>query len=319
MSSINIIINSRVTITPKEQQELIEIEDLYKQSYPKYIQWNDKSNYFDKENELRTNGDIKQYTVDKINLGYLIEKDKLVLDDKFIKFMFFRFNGLQMCICKQEIYLENNKDTCNEQKYFEFYKKELKKLEELINHCQQNICNIKSNKEKKIEFVKKICETINWGFEDDFSSCSELLQKEDIHPKTYGDYKQRVLGSKNNTDFEKFRLCNKNFEGIMLRNYNNKSNFNNNILTLCHKTVEWNLLLNKYSVLSSYYKKAPFILFLLIDGLIMPYRRYPPVKSKKKETQELNNGLTTSNELKKNENTGRAHSIIIVSEMDDNV
>lgn len=42
-------------------------------------------------------------------------------------------------------------------------------------------------------------------------------------------------------------------------------------------------------------------------------------RSKKKETQELNNGLTTSNELKRNENTGRAHSIIIVSEMDDNV
>jgi len=286
MSIIKIIINDKVTLTPKENEELKEIEDLYIKSYPEYIQWKKKSKYFDKENELRTNNDIEEYKLDKINLGYLIDKDELVLDDKFIKFIFFRFNGLQLCKCKQEIYLENNKDkdTCNEQKYFKFYIEELKKLEELINHYRQNIYIIES--QKKIEFVKKICETINWGFEDDFSTCSELLKKDDIHPKTYGNYKQRVIGSKNNTDFEKFRLCNKNFEGIMLRNYQNKSNLNKNgILTLCHKTVEWNLLLNKYSVLSSYYKKAPFIRLLLIKGLIMPYRRYPSVKSINKEKQ----------------------------------
>jgi len=286
MSIIKIIINDKVTLTPKENEELKEIEDLYIKSYPEYKQWKEKSKYFDKENELRTNSEIEEYELDKINLGYLIDKDELVLDDKFIKFIFFRFNGLQLCKCKQEIYLENNKDkdTCNEQKYFKFYIEELKKLEELINHYRQNICIIES--QKKIEFVKKICETINWGFEDDFSTCSELLKKDDIHPKTYGNYKQRVIGSKNNTDFEKFRLCNKNFEGIMLRNYQNKSNLNKNgILTLCHKTVEWNLLLNKYSVLSSYYKKAPFIRLLLIKGLIMPYRRYPSVKSINKEKQ----------------------------------
>jgi hypothetical protein len=48
--------------------------------------------------------------------------------------------------------------------------------------------------------------------------------------------------------------------------------------SICNKTVIWNMLLNKYATLSSYYKQAPFIRFLLIDGLIMPHRRYPPFK-----------------------------------------
>jgi hypothetical protein len=276
-----------IKLTRDMYKELYNIIEIYKKNYPDYNEWGKKkkSDFFDKENNVRINLDLYENNVGNDNIGYLKNIcNFIILDDNFIKLMFIRINGLKSCIYNQELYLNENKieDTCNEQKYLDFFNKELKKLESLYFEYEQNMVEIEKNKEKKIQFVKKICYTINWGFEDNFSTCDELKKKKDLHPKTYEPYKQRVLGSVD-SDFAKFRLCNKYFEGIMLRDYENKANFKNGILTNCDKTVEWSILLNKYAVLSSYYKKAPFIRFLLLNELIMPYRRFPPVKQEDKK------------------------------------
>ena len=250
-----------------KKDKLKEILKLYVKSYPYYEKWLKKSDYFDQENLVRTNIDFDEYKEDSIHIGYLKdEKNNIILDDNYIKFIFLRYKGLQNCICNLEFYLENNKEknTCKEQKYLDFFKKELKKIEDLIIEYQKNDI-IDSNKEKKIEFVKKLCKTINWGFDDDFSTCGEILKIKNLHPKTFGVYKQRVLGSNNLVDWFKFKKCNTIFEGEILINHEK---------SICSKTVIWNMLLNKYAILSSYYKQAPFIRFLLIDGLIMPHRRY---------------------------------------------
>jgi len=280
-------LKNNIKLTQDMCKELDNITEIYKKNYPDYNEWGKKkkSDFFDKENNVRINLNLYENNVGNVNIGYLKNIcNFIILDDNFIKLMFIRINGLKSCICNQELYLNENKieDTCNEQKYLDFYNKELKELESLYFEYEQNMVEIEKNKEKKIQFVKKICYTINWGFEDNFSTCNDLKKKEDLHPKTYEPYKQRVLGSID-SDFAKFRLCNKYFEGIMLRDYENKANYKNGILTNCDKTVEWSILLNKYAVLSSYYKKAPFIRFLLLNELIMPYRRFPPVKQEDKK------------------------------------
>jgi len=255
-----------------KKDKLKEILNLYVKSYPEYEIWKKKSDYFDKENLVRTNIDFDEYKEDGIHIGYLKDKENnIILDKNFIIFIFLRYKGLQNCICKLEFYLENNKgkDICKEQKYLDFFKKELKILEGLIIEYNNKKGIIDCNKEKKIEFVKKICETINWGFDDDFSTCGEILKIANLHPKTFGVYKQRVLGSNNLVDWFKFKKCNRIFEGEILINHEK---------SICSKTVIWNMLLNKYAILSSYYKQAPFIRFLLINGLIMPHRRYKEFK-----------------------------------------
>jgi hypothetical protein len=275
---MSIIINKKEVLSCEEIIELNKILNLYINNYPNYSSWKDEKDYYEIENKLRH--DYTEYTLDNINLGFLIKNRLLILDDNFIIFMYLRFKGLQSCINKQNIYLENNKceDICNEQKYLEFYKKELEKIVSLICEYENNKNDIESNKEKKKEFVKLICEVINWGFEDINISCDKLLKTEFLHPKTFGVYKQRILGSKD-TEFTNFRNCNKHFEGIMLRGFENKANIINNVwISICDKTVEHNILLNKYSTLSSYYKKAPFIRFFLLEKLIMPHRYYPQIK-----------------------------------------
>lgn len=264
-------------------KELQEILELYKKNYSSI--GSKKIDFFNKENEVRTNYEkYEEYVLNNIFLGYLKnENKKIQLDDNLIEFMVLRYNGLQNCICNQELYLENNKhiDTCTEQKYLEFYKKEFKNLEGLKKEFIENKLNFDNNKEKKIEFVKKICETINWGFEEDNSSC-EIFNKEkkDLHPKTFIPNKQLVLGSRNDTDWLLYLQCNRNFYGWNLNTSNNRANYYNNLFNICDKTVEWNLLFNKYAKLSNYYTKTPFIRFLLIEGKNMPYRRFPSIKEK---------------------------------------
>jgi len=289
---MSFIKNNGVVLSDGEIKKLDFIIDLYKTKYPNYNKWGKKRDFFNKENEVRTNLNLDETNVDNINIGYILDNEyNLILDKNIIKFMFLRLNGLKSCICKQELYLENNKnkDTCNEQKYLDFFKKELKKLESLYNLYEQNKINIDSNKEKKIEFVKKICKTINWGFEDDFITCKTIMSTKDLHPKTFIPYKQRVLGTRD-TEWINFRLCNTYFEGVMLRGYLNKVNFIDGIWSsLCSNTVEHSILLNKYAVLSSYYKDATFIRFILIDGLVMPHRREPSVDEKDKKGNYIGN------------------------------
>jgi hypothetical protein len=263
-------------------KELTNITDLYNKSYP--TKWEKKNQYFNEENQHRASIDLEEYKVNKIFLGYLIDENKneLILDDNFIKLIFLRHNGLQNCICNQELYLENNKDkdTCKEQLYLNYYKIELEKLKPLIIEYENNECYIISNKEKKIEFVKKICETILWGYKEVFD-CSEILKKNDLHPKTFKNYKQLVLGTRG-SDWLKYLYCNIFFIGPKIMANYNRANIENDLIKICDKTVEFNLLLNKYANLASYYKKAPFIRFLLKKYLIMPYRRYPSVEKKDK-------------------------------------
>lgn len=289
---MSFIKNNGVVLLDSEIKKLDFIIDLYKTKYPNYNEWGKKSDFFNKENEVRTNLNLNETNVDNINIGYILDNEyNLILDKNIIKFMFLRLNGLKSCICKQELYLENNKnkDTCNEQKYLDFFKKELKKLESLYNQYEQNKINIESNKDIKIKFVKKICNTINWGFEDDFITCKTIMSTKDLHPKTFIPYKQRVLGTRD-TEWINFRLCNTYFEGVMLRGYLNKVNFIDEIWSsLCSNTVEHCILLNKYAVLSSYYKDAPFIRFILIDRLVMPHRREPLVDEKDKKGNYIGN------------------------------
>ena len=69
---------------------------------------------------------------------------------------------------------------------------------------------------------------------------------------------------------ELYRYCNNYFFGKKIQK---------EFKLVCDKTVEWNMILNKYHTLAAYFYKAPFIRFLLIDGLILPHKRYPPVKT----------------------------------------
>lgn len=293
---MSIIINECEVLSCEEMNELNNILNLYINNYPDYLSWVKEKEYYENENKLRH--DYIEYTLDKIHLGFLIKNKLLILADNFITFMYLRFKGLQSCIDKQNLYLENNKreDTCNEQKYLEFYKKELEKIESLICEYDNNKNDIELIEEKKIEFVKLICEVINWGFEDINISCEKLLKTKLLHPKTFGVYKQRILGSKD-TEFTNFRDCNKHFEGIMLRGFENKANIINNVwISICNKAVEHNILLNKYSTLSSYYKKAPFIRFFLLEELIMPHRYYPQIK--KKDMKGMNIGTLNFGKFK---------------------
>ena len=279
------IINEKARIYIKKKENLVEnkknelknILDLYIKNYPNYNIWQ-KNDFFEKENQVRTYFEKEDYKLGDINFGYIINNKELYLNDNFIHFIFLRYNGLQNCICNQELYLENNKDKniCKEQIFLDFYKKELEKVKELIREYENNKNNIKLNIETKIEFIKKICETINFGFEDINTGCDEVLKKKDLHPKTINPGKQNVLGS-NNSDWVLYSSCNIYFDGIII-----SSTDHNITLNSCDKTVEWNILLNKYAKLASYYKKAPFIRFLINEGLIMPYRRFPS-KLKDKE------------------------------------
>ena len=258
-------------LTENQLINLNKILDKYKNSYPNYELWEKKTNYFNRENELISQFQFEDYKIGNINLGYLLSKDKKIqLDDNFIKFIFLRYDGLQSCICEKEFYIENNKDknTCDEQKNLNFLKKELKKIEDLISEYKKKYCDIESDKEKKIEFVKKICETINWGFEDINTGCEKILKNEDLHRKTFGINKQRVLGNSENDLYETYIKCNMFFNGLSIGKF----------YSSCHKAVEWTMILNKYGVLSAYFKKAPFIRFLLNNGLIMPHRRFPQIK-----------------------------------------
>ena len=270
-------------LEPNKKKELDKIVELYDKSYP--TKWNEKIKYFDRENEIRTNDELEEYKVGKTFLGYLIKEKKLILDDNFIKLIFLRHDGLQSCICNQELYLENNKDketdTSKEKLYLNFYKIELEKVKELITEYKNNKCDIKSNKEKKIEFVKKICETISWGYKKLFTTCDKILKKNDLHPKTFKNYIQLVLGARGDTDWLDYLNCNLYFKGPKIMGNYNKANIENDIIKICNKTVEFNMLVNKYANLASYYNKAPFIRFLLNNGLIMPHRRYPPVDERK--------------------------------------
>ena len=270
-------VNDEIYCNLEAQQTLHDILELYKKMYPSYLRWDKKINYFDQENKVRHEyTDKDKFTIENDFLGYIISKNnKLCLDDNLIKFMFLRYNGLQNCIHAKKRYIENN-NTCKEQILLIFFKKELAKLNILICEYQENRCNIESSKEKKIEFVKKICNTIEWSFNNDNSKCTEILQKKILYPKTFGVYKQLVLGS-SMSDWLLFRSCNTYFMGSMIGNVN----------SACDKTVEWNILLNKYAVLSAYYKKAPFIRLLLINKMVMPYRRYQSIKESEKKGKQV--------------------------------
>lgn len=65
--------------------ELTKIAELYDKSYP--IKWKNKNEYFDRENEIRTNDELEKYKIYKTFLGYTIKDNKLVLDDNFINFL----------------------------------------------------------------------------------------------------------------------------------------------------------------------------------------------------------------------------------------
>jgi hypothetical protein len=256
-----------------KKKQLEDILKLYKKTYPKYKDWKIKTDSFSIENQIRLGLELDETTSSNEHLGYIIDSSKksLILDEKLINFMFKRFNGLQNCICGLELYLENNKDkdTSNEHKKLDFFKVELEKLKVLISEYEKNKENFICDKNKKIEFIKKICNTINWGYEDDFDTCPTIIDRKDLHPKTYGNNKQLVLGSRDNTDLDIYRKCNKFFFGRKIFDR----------LNPCDIAVEYNTILNKYFTLSAYYSKAPFIRFLLIDGLILPHKRYPPIRT----------------------------------------
>ena len=197
-----------------------------------------KINFYDLENRARTEVDLDETTINNEHIGYLIKKKLLILNDNLIKFMFIRFNGLQNCICKFE---SNNIKDSYIIKYIDFLKNEIQKLKVLISEYQKKFKNINLDIEEKIIFIKKLSETINWGFEDNNSSCKIFDEKKkDLHSKTFKPNKQLVLGSRDSTDWQIYRHCNKFFWGKKIYD-----KFNNP----CDKTVEFSMILNKYSTL----------------------------------------------------------------------
>jgi hypothetical protein len=248
--------------------KLKKLLQLYIKAYPNYENWKYKRDYFNEENTLRSLPYLYETSNENKYIGYLKNSNnKIILDERFIKFMLLRFNGLQQAICDFEYYLKNNKyrDTCKQQKNLEFFKRELEKLKPLISEYKNDQHIIDSNIDVRIGFVKKICETISWGFEEINDTCKDILLRNDLHPKTYGAFKQRVLGT-NASDRLIFVKCNKYFLGKKIKK----------LLGSEDKTIVWTIFLNKFAILAPYYCKAPFIRFIL-KNRTMPYRNYQPV------------------------------------------
>ena len=269
MSSI--YIDDKLIQDEEDIKILYEILELYKRFYPLYLKSSDKKNYFARENLVRYEYTDPSYTIfeDDDYLGYIICADgTLCLEDKFIKFMLLRYQGLTKCI-EENINKEDKKD------YLEYLQNELKKIKILYEEYQVNRCTIEISRENKIEFVKKICEAIEWSESKDNSSCSEI-SKNDLHPKTFEEFKQVVLGTID-SNYLRYKFCVSKFMGFVQPSTKEA----------CDKTVQWNITLNKYSVLSAYYKKAPFIRIILIEGTTMPYRRYPSIPNEKKKGKKI--------------------------------
>ena len=264
----NALINiDDINLDCDEQKILNDIIELYKKNYPLYSTWTYKKNYIYRENLVRFEYTDSQTSIGNNYLGKIINNDNnLCLDDNFIKFMLLRYKGLQKCI----------KEKTEKKEYLEYLYHELEKLEILYSEYKIYSKNILSNIEIKIEFVKKICEAIQWSDSTDNSTCDIVFQKIDLHPKTFGIFKQLVLGS-NDTDYLLFKTCSRYFMGFVEAS----------IKEACDKTVEWNILLNKYSVLSAYYIKAPFIRLLLKERLIMPYRRFQSIPESEKKGKKV--------------------------------
>ena len=248
----------------KDKRILDDIIELYKKLYPLYSKELDKRKYFAIENSIRDEYTDTITTFKDNYLGYIISEDgTLCLEDNFIKFMFLRHIGLQKCI---------EENTCNVEKkdYLEYLQFELEKIKILCDEHKIKKSTIEISRENKIKFVKKICEAIEWSDSKDNSKCSEI-SKDDLHPKTFGEFIQVVLGTIE-SNYLRYKFCVSHFLGFVQPSDKEA----------CDKTVQWNITLNKYSVLSAYYKKAPFIRIILIKELMMPYRRYPSISKEKK-------------------------------------
>ena len=266
-TEINIQLSKK--INEEINTELEKLLNLYKNKYSS-INSHDKKEYFETENKIRLN-------IENESEGYMIKNKKLIVEDRLISFIYLRQSGLKKCIKNQEYFLKcrNIKDNPNEYIYLIFYIKELYKIQKIINEYEQYKNNYLCNNKQKIEFIKNIYKNINWGFEDKYK-CDILCDnkhKYKLHIQTKNNNKQHIFGD-NNSDWAKLIHCNSHFYGPKASGYQNKANYNN-VFKICDKSVEFNVFLNRYATMSSFYLDAPFIKFYLPKNLVSPYRRFP--------------------------------------------
>ena len=111
------------------------------------------------------------------------------------------------------------------------------------------------NKQKIID----MCENVEWDYPKNTTQCEAIIKQlsvsKKLHSKTISlnkDITTRhlVLGASRTERYSIFNLCNKLFIGKAYGVLGKPQ---------CGNLVGWNIVLNKYYVLSAYYKKSSFI------------------------------------------------------------
>ena len=253
----NTVILEIYDITHIDGELLKELKKLLK-SYDflyRGITTKNKSLFYDVENKLRTGIEEKEYDIEgSVNVGYLLDtKKEFTLDKNLLIVMKERKKGLIKCLANVG-YLDLDLK--------EYFSKELKTLTAIE---KKRI----SDKEKIID----MCENVEWDYPKNTTQCDivieQLTESKKLHSKTIplnDDITTRhlVLGSKTTERYSIFNFCNTLFIG---KAYGIEG------VKQCDKLVGWNILLNKYYVLSAYYKNSLFIRFLLSSRNVTPHRR----------------------------------------------
>jgi len=122
------------------------------------------------------------------------------------------------------------------------------------------------NDDIKLQFCRKLCNTIRTGIDDnDCSNILKLINEKKLHPKTITydnidsnnypifEYKDRqlVLGD-NNSEYMSYKKCSKMFVSSFIDPKDNNRN------VPCNKFVEWNILADKYNTLFFILQKLSF-------------------------------------------------------------
>ena len=234
----------------------------------------DKKKFFDKENEIRMN-------IDKTDddISYIIDENgKLILNQKIFLFFSKRKEEINLCIKKIKRYIDNPTENSQLEAGFNLEEKGFDALLlKFLEDEQERLSKI-----NETNTIKEICTAFHWGLDNKESKQFTGSQK--FHGKTISlaatpnaelkhEDRQCVLG--HNIDTIDYRASDRIF-------YNKLIYITN---SMCSKYVMWNMIVNKYYVLTRYYTNAKFIRFILptLSTLptlptfyVAPFRRYPP-------------------------------------------
>lgn len=236
---------------------LKELKKLFKTYDMLYggITTKNKSLFYDVENKMRTGIEEKEYDIKgTVNVGNLLDDKKdSTFDKNLLIVMRERKEGLIKCLASVDPLDIDLK---------EYFSKELKTLTDIEKID-------KPDKQKIID----MCENVEWDYPKNTTQCDivikQLTESKKLHSKTIPlndviTNRHLVLGSKTTERYSIFNFCNTLFIG---KAYGIEG------VKQCDNLVGWNILLNKYYVLSAYYKKSLFIRFLLSSRNVTPHRR----------------------------------------------